>query len=337
MIKYDFTKKACKTGAQPDNIEDVQSMNIGMSTVMTHRAFGRYAGEAIEAVRNEAVRMEALLSRFIPASEISRINRYAGIKAERLSGDTYEVLSRAVEFSRCCQGLFDVTIGPLVTLWNNSKDTCKPPEDSRIMEVLPLIDYTGLKLDPGEKSAGLQRSGQSIDLGGIGKGYAGDKFLEVFRKYGIKSAFTNIGGNVAALGTKPDGSPWRVGIQHPRQENSLIGLVSIADKAVVTSGDYQRYFIGSDGKRHHHILDPSTGYSAESGLVSVTVVADNSMDADALSTILFAAGKSKGLEILKSFPKTEAVLIDVNLTVHVTRGLRDCFQAGKDISIDILN
>jgi FAD:protein FMN transferase len=314
-----------------------QSMNHGMSTVITHRAFGKLAEESLRVVRDEAVRLEELLSRFIPGSEISRINRSAGIKCERLSGDTYEVLSRAIEFSKYCQGLFDVTIGPLVTLWNNSMDTCKPPENSRIRQVLPLVDYTDLLLDPCKKTAGLQRIGQSIDLGGIGKGFAGDKFLEVFKKYGVSSAFTNIGGNVAALGTKPDGSPWRVGIQHPRQENSLIGLVSVADKAVVTSGDYQRYFIGSNGKRHHHILDPSTGYPAESGLVSVTIVADSSMAADALSTILFIAGMKKGIELLKRFSGVEAIFVDIDLQVHITAGLKEYFQAGEGIRVNILN
>ena len=314
-----------------------ESKNLGMSTVMTHRAFGKRAEEAISAVHDEAARLEELLSRFIPVSEISRINRSAGLKCARLSDDTFEVLSRAVEFSRCCMGLFDVTIGPLVTLWNSSKDTCKPPEDSRIRQVLPLVNYSDLVLDPCENTAGLQKIGQSIDLGGIGKGFAGDKFLEVFKKYDISSAYTNIGGNVVALGTKPDGSLWHVGIRHPRQENSLIGLVSVADKAVVTSGDYQRYIIGNNGKRYHHILDPSTGYPTESGLVSVTIVADSSMDADALSTILFVAGMNKGIEILKSFPGIEAILIDMNLLVHVTRGLKDYFQADEGISVNILD
>ncbi|WP_219620144.1 FAD:protein FMN transferase [Bacillus canaveralius] len=314
-----------------------QSMNVGMSTVMTHRAFGKHAEESLRAVRDEAVRLEELLSRFIPGSEISRINRSAGMKYERLSGETYEVLSRAIEFSRYCQGLFDVTIGPLVTLWNNGKDTFKPPEESRIRKIVPLVDYSDLLLDPCEKAAGLQRLGQSIDLGGIGKGFAGDQFLEVFKKYGVASAFTNIGGNVMALGTKPDGSPWRVGIQHPRQENSLMGLVSVADKTVVTSGDYQRYFIDSNGKRHHHILDPSTGYPAKSGLVSVTIVAYSSMAADALSTILFVAGMEKGLELLRRFSGAEAILVDIDLQVHVTAGLKRCFQAGEGISVNILN
>jgi thiamine biosynthesis lipoprotein len=326
-----------KEGVQVEMAVAAQSVNLGMSTVMTHRAFGKYAKESLRAVRYEAVRLEELLSRFILGSEISRINRSAGIKCERLSDDTYEVLSRAIEFSRYCQGIFDVTIGPLITLWNNGKDTFKPPEESSIRQILPLVDYTDLILDPCEKVAGLQRIGQSIDLGGIGKGFAGDKFLEVFKKYGVSSAYTNIGGNVVALGTKPDGSPWRVGIQHPRQGNSLIGLVSVADKAVVTSGDYQRYFIGSNGKRYHHILDPSTGYPAESGLVSVTVVADSSTAADALSTILFVTGMQKGLELLRRFNGAEAILVDIDFRVYVTAGLKECFQAFEGISVNIFN
>lgn len=317
--------------------EVAQSMNLGMSTVMTHRAFGKHAEESLIVVRDEAVRLEKLLSRFIPGSEISRINRSAGVKSERLSGDTYEVLSRAIEFSRYCQGLYDVTIGPLVTLWNNANNTCKPPKDSRIRQVLPFVDYTDMLLDTCEQTARLKRKGQSIDLGGVGKGFVGDKFLEVFKKYGVSSAFTNIGGNVVALGTKPDGFPWRVGIQHPRQENSLLGLVSVVDKAVVTSGDYQRCFIGSNGKRYHHILNPSTGYPAEAGLVSVTIVADSSTTADGLSTILFLAGMKKGLAFLRQFPGAEAIFVDLELQVYVTEGLRDCFQALEGINVNIIN
>lgn len=313
-----------------------QSMHLGMSTVMTHRAFGKHAEECLKAVVEEALRMEELLSRFIPVSEISRINRSAGMKCESLSDDTYEVLTRAIEFSRYSKGLFDVTIGPLVALWNNGKETLKPPEESRIRKIIPLVSHTDLLLDPYKKTAGLQRKDQSIDLGGIGKGFAGDKFLEIFKEHSVSSAFTNIGGNVVALGTKPDGSPWRVGIQHPRHENSIIGLVSVVDKAVVTSGDYQRYFVDNNGKRHHHILNPSTGYPAESGLVSVTIVADSSTVADALSTILFIAGMEKGLELLRQFSGAEAILVDIELQVHVTAGLKECFQAGDGISVNIL-
>jgi len=178
--------------------------------------------------------------------------------------------------------------------------------------------------------------GQSIDLGGIGKGYAGDRVLEIFRGFGVTSAYSNLGGNVVSLGTKPDGSPWRIGIQHPRQEERLIGVVSVAGQSVVTSGDYQRYAVGHNGKRYHHILNPLTGYPAESGLVSVTIIAEKSMAADALSTAVFVAGMDKGLELLKNYPQVEAVLVDSKIEVFITRGLKDRFQTDENIRLNIL-
>jgi thiamine biosynthesis lipoprotein len=142
---------------------------------------------------------------------------------------------------------------------------------------------------------------------------------------------------VVTLGAKPDGSPWHVGLQHPRQEKGLIGSVSVVNQTVVTSGDYQRYFTDSQGKRHHHILDPRTGYPAESGLISVSIVSAKSVAADALSTILFVAGMEKGLEFLSSYPQAEAILVDADLQVYVTLGLRTRFQADKGIAVTILD
>ena len=186
-------------------------------------------------------------------------------------------------------------------------------------------------------TAGLRSTGQSIDLGGIGKGFAGDRIREVFKCFDITSAYSNLGGNVVTLGAKPDGRPWRVGIQHPRREQELVGAVAVVDQTVVTSGDYQRYFTDEQGKRCHHILDPKTGYPAESGLMSVTIVSESSLVADALSTIVFVAGIDKGLECLRSFRHTEAILVDAGLQVYVTRGLEGRFQADQGITVTILN
>ncbi|WP_338115968.1 FAD:protein FMN transferase [Paenibacillus monticola] len=312
-----------------------QTTNVGMGTEMTHRVFGKHTQEALRAVNGEAIRLESILSHFKPESEISRINRSAGINCEELSLDTYELLSCAAEFASFSHGSFDVTVGPLVNLWDY-KNSSEIPEEASIRQILPLVNYVDLILDPSKKSAGLKQSGQSIDLGGIGKGFASDKFLELFRDYGITSAFTNIGGNVAALGTKPDGSPWRVGIRHPRQSNRLLGAVLVADKAVVTSGDYQRYFVDRKGKRHHHILNPNTGYPAESGLISVTLVADSATVADALSTIIFVAGMEKGLELLKGYPGTEVILVDSDLVVYATKGLKNCFHIDVGVRVNFI-
>ena len=310
-----------------------QTTHHAMGTVMTHKAFGLHSEESLDAVCREIARLEGLLSRFLPESEISRINESAGIKSEKISLDTFDVLSKAVDFSRSFPGCFDVTIEPLVNLWKIGSDAFTQPDKSSIKQILPMVNYQDLILDPWEMTAGLKNIGQSVDLGGIGKGYAGDKIVEVLRKFDITSAYSNLGGNVVTLGAKPDGSPWHVGIQHPRQENSIIGSVSVVDQTVVTSGDYQRCFIDSQGKRHHHILDPRTGYPAESGLISVSIVSEKSLAADALSTIVFVAGMEKGLEFLKKFPQTEAILVDAGLHVYVTQGLESRFQADTDIEV----
>ncbi len=314
-----------------------QKTHHAMGTIMTHKAFGLHSEDALDAICREVMRLEELLSRFLPDSDISRINESAGIKSEKINLDTFDVLSKAVDFSRSFPGCFDVTIEPLVNLWKISNETFIQPDRSSIKQILPMVNYQDLLLDPWEMTAGLKNIGQSVDLGGIGKGFAGDKIVEVLRKFDITSAYSNLGGNVVTLGAKPDGSPWQVGIQHPRQENSIIGSVSVVDQTVVTSGDYQRCFIDSQGKRHHHILDPRTGYPAESGLISVSIVSEKSLAADALSTMVFVAGMEKGLENLKKFPQTEAIFVDAGLQVYVTQGLGKRFQTDKDIDVTILN
>lgn len=319
-----------------ENKPVAQTTHRAMGTVMTHRALGLHAQDGLEAVRRQVERLEGLLSRFLPDSDISRVNGSAGISSEKVSRETYDLLSQAVAFSRSCPGCFDVTIGPLVTLWHLAGESLAQPDASSIGLALPLVDHRDLILDPRGITAGLRHVGQSIDLGGIGKGFAGDKILEVLKRFGISSAYSNLGGNVVTLGARPDGHPWQIGIQHPRQENSLIGSVSVVNQTVVTSGDYQRYFTDSQGKRHHHILDPTTGYPAESGWISVSIVSENSLAADALSTGLFVAGMEKGLEFLGRFPHTEAILVDPDLQVHITQGLRDRFQAAEGIQVTIL-
>ncbi len=308
----------------------------GMNTLISHQVYGRNPDHALQAVQKEVSRLERLLSRFLPSSDISRINRAAGSKQVPVHKDTVAVLAKAASLASLSNGLFDATIGPLTDLWRAARKQGEPPNNAEVQQALKLVCHTGLMLDPMKRVAGLQNLGQSIDLGGIGKGHAGDRFLEVFRQRGITSAYTNLGGNVATLGTKPDGSPWRVGIRHPRKEGALAGVLSVTGKAVVTSGDDQRFFMGRDGKRYHHILDPTTGVPASAGLMSSTVVASSSMDADGLSTLLFLVGLARGIPMLHRFPDAQAVLIDESLTIHITKGLKGCFQATEGFDTEII-
>jgi len=314
-----------------------QTTQYAMGTVMAHKAFGTHAESCLAAVQREVSRIERLLSRFLSDSDITRVNESAGMQSEMVSSETYGVVSKAIDFSRRCPGCFDITIEPVVHLWKQAKESLTPPDESEVWQALTLVDYRDVMLNPWEMSIGLKNFGQAIDLGGIGKGYTGDQILKIYRTYGITSAYGNLGGNVVTLGTKPDGSPWSIGIQHPRKENHLIGAVSVVDKSVVTAGDDQRYFTDLQGKRHHHILDPRTGYPAESGLISVTVIDEQSEIADALSTTLFVAGMEKGLDLLKSYPGTEAILVGSDLQIYVTQGLRHRFTAGEGIAVTFLD
>ena len=223
---------------------------------------------------------------------------------------------------------------PLVKSWGIGSEAQRVPATSEIHTLLPLINYNDIEIT--EKTAFLKKPGQLIDLGGIAKGYAGDKVIEIYKANGIQSAFVNLGGNVITLGSKPDGSPWSVGIANPRPEDvgdgqREIAVVSVVDKAVVTAGDGERYFI-QDGNRYHHILNPHTGYPAQSDLMSVTLIAESSLDADAFDTAVFILGLEKGWELVKNHGGLEAVFITKDKEIYITNGLIDSFRLLEDSS-----
>jgi len=313
-----------------------QTTQTAMGTVMWHKAFGAAAADALAAACDEVAWLEERLSCFLPGSEISRVNRSAGIKSEAVSGATWELLAGALEFSRRFPDFFAVSIGPLVSLWRAARQSRAQPDAAGIARALARVDDRDLILDLRESSAGLRRAGQSLDLGGIGKGFAGDRVAAALREAGVTSAYSNLGGNVVTLGAKPDGSPWRIGIQHPRREDGLLGSLAVVGRSVVTSGDYQRYFTDAGGVRCHHILDPRTGRPSRSGLISVSIVAECALAADALATIVFVAGLGRGLEIVRGYPQTEAVLVDEEERVFVTRGLKDSFQAVEGLRLTLV-
>lgn len=315
-------------------MEAAEAAWFGMNTEMTCKVWGENPRQALIAAQMELLRLEHKLSRFFPGSEIAAVNRGAGREAVAVSGETAAVLRAAREFADLSAGGFDVTIAPLLMLWRQQQRQI--PAAADIQAALALVDARDLQLGESGRTAKLARPGQALDLGGIAKGYAGDRCLAVLREQGIASAFVNLGGNVCLLGLKPGGAPWRVGIRHPRREGVLLGAVAVADRAVVTSGDYERYFIDAAGKRCHHILDPATGYPAQRGLISVTVIAGSAMTADALSTAVFVAGREKGRGCLAHFPGAEAVLVAEDMEIFITPGLQGCFQAVEGLKVSVL-
>jgi len=329
--------RRCTLDATQESGPSVRATQFAMGTIMSYTVFGPAARASLAAACGEIERLDSLLSRFSADSEIARINRGAGREPVPIGPQTHAVLLEASAFSRRCPDCFAVTVGPLVDLWNIGVKSLHRPDQSKIEQARGLVNDGDLILDPLKPSAGLRRAGQSVDLGAIGKGFAGDRIREVFHRCGIRAAYANLGGNVVAVGSRPDGLPWRIGIQHPRDTDRLIGCVSVVDRSAVTSGDYQRYVTDSRGNRHHHILDPSTGYPADSGLISVTVVSPGAMVADALATALFVAGIERGLELLEHYPGTDAVFVHSDLRVSITAGLKHRFQAGQNTEFTIMD
>jgi thiamine biosynthesis lipoprotein len=278
---------------------------------------------AFEAMKST----DEMMSAYNSSSEVSKINQNAGQSAVKASQDTFAVIEKALEFSQLSDGAFDVSIGPLVNLWGFGTAKNHVPSDDEIAQNLPLVDYKKIILDRPNKTVKLAMRGMKIDLGAIAVGYAVDKALGVLKEKGIKNALVNGGGEIYALGSPPGKSAWRVGIQHPRKHGDVLGTIDIKDKAISTSGDYENYF-EANGKRYCHILNPKTGKSVED-IISVTVVADNTTDADALSTTIMIMGEKKGMELAKRLGVDCIVVTGTNekdMKISITDGLKNKFK-----------
>ncbi len=274
------------------------------------------AQEAVSAALARMQAIEAEMSRFRSDSSVSQINLAAGQRPVKISPELFKLLQRSREWGRLSQGNFDITIGALSRLWDFENQ--KQPESEVLSTALSLVDYRRLQLDPAKSSAYLSRKGMALDLGGIAKGYAVDEALRVLKEHGIKRALVDAGGDMRALGNKAPNQPWKVGLQHPRRFKEIIAGISLDNQAVVTSGDYERFFI-KNGVRYHHILDPSNGRPVP-GIISVTVVAPLAETADVLSTAVFVLGVKKGLELLAQQPNCEALLVTSKGKIITTPG-----------------
>jgi len=263
-------------------------------------------------------------------SEIIELNSLAGKDFVQLSPDTFYVLKKAIHFSEISDGKFDVTIGPLVKLWNIGTEAAAVPAEQQIAERLPLVNYRNLILDEQNSSAKLANPGMVVDLGAIAKGYAADEVAKILREAGVKHAIINLGGNILTINQKPDGSTWKLGLQDPFEpRGDYMGIVMLKDQTLVSSGTYERYF-EVDGRRYHHILNPETGYPEDNSLLSVSIIGKQSIDADALSTGVFLLGLEKGMELIESLPGYEAIFITADKKVYVSSGINaDNFQITK--------
>ena len=281
--------------------------------------------EGIYAVVKRVMDIEDTMSAFKPDSDVSRINANAGKDFVPVSADTMLLLKRSQYFSEISEGAFDITAAPLVGLWGVGKKQRYIPGEAEIQQTKSLVGYRDLILDEAGGRAMLARRGQSIDLGGIAKGYAADEARRILHEHGTQNALVNLGGNIWAMGQKNGLQPWRIGVQHPLEPTSVaMGDLLIEDKTVVTSGSYEKYF-WHNGLRVHHILDPRSGKPADTGLLGVSVVGDCSMDMDALATAVFVLGPEKGIRLLQRL-NAQGVFIDDGCNVYVTKELQEKFR-----------
>lgn len=294
-----------------------------MDTLITISAVadsGNKAEAAIDKAFSEIEKIDNLINFFSDKSEISEINKNAGKKAVKVSPETLAVIENAIYASEKTNGAFDITIGPVISLWDFHKKI--KPEDRLIKQRLQLVNYKALTLYKNPPSAYLKKKGMLIDPGGVAKGYAADRAVEVMKKNGIKSGLVAIAGDIKAFGMKPDSKPWKIGIRNPRQKNKddeIMAAVDLSDMAISTSGDYERYFI-VEGRRYHHILNPKTGYPAD-GCRSVSVIAKEGAVADPFSTGIFILGAEKGLKLLEEMG-IDGIIVDKDGKIHTTSGLR---------------
>lgn len=305
--------------------QSVTKTGFMMGTMVTVKVYGSERTDAAREVLDEIKRLENLMSINIEESEVSHINANAGQKSVKVSEDTFTVISEALEYAEATDGLFDPSIGPLVELWGIGTKHAKVPTQEELEKALALVNYRDVVLNKNEQTVHLKKAGMIIDVGGIAKGYAADRAIEIFKKYQIKNAFLNIGGNVIVHGSKPNKELWRIGIQDPRAvRDEIMAVVSLKDQAVVTSGDYERY-ITREGKRYHHILNPKTGYPVDRGLMSASMVGTSSFHADALSTSVFLLGEEEGIKLARA-KGFEVMLITQDKQVIMSEGLKDLMK-----------
>lgn len=248
-------------------------------------------------------RYERMLSATVSGSDIYKINHSHGAPVE-VSPDTAQLISDSIEYGRISGGAFDITIYPVKQLWDFSGSSSTIPEKSQLDSAVRMVDYTKIKLDGNIVNL---PDGMGIDLGAIAKGFTADRIAGYLRDSGVKSAIIDLGGNVMVIGSKPDGSNWRVGIQEPFGQSN-VDIIEISDKSAVTSGIYERYF-EKDGMIYHHILGADDGMPCNSGLYSVTIIGASSQECDALSTLCMLLGYERGTEILENYPSVRAVFV----------------------------
>lgn len=306
---------------------------FAMDTYMTLKASGSRAEPALDAATERIHELETLLSVTRDDSDVSRINR-AGGEPTIVAPDTAAVIRTAMDVAADTGNALDIALYPVLRAWGFTTGSYQIPSEETLQALLTHTDPEQITLEDYKVQV---PEDYELDLGAVAKGYTGDQILEVFRQYGIKSGIISLGGNVQTIGLKPDGSRWTVGITDPAAPDSLLGKVSVKDCAVITSGNYERFFEGDDGKRYWHILDPANGRPAERGLSSVTVIGQNGARCDALSTALFVMGTDQATAFWREQRGFEMILVTDDGRILATEGIAPDLEVENGKQAEILH
>ena len=303
---------------------------FAMDTIVSVKAYGSNSAEAVNAAADRITELERLFSVTDKNSEIAMLNENGSAK---VSDDTAHVISEALKICGETDGALDITIYPVLREWGFTTPETHVPTDAEIAAALPKTGYEHVSLSGNSVTI---PDGFMLDLGSCAKGYAGSEMIAAMSELGITSALVNLGGNVQALGKKPDGSDWTVGIADPFAPETLLGTVAVHDRAVITSGGYQRYFTDDSGNKYIHILDPKTGRPADSGLASVTVIGCDGLICDALSTALFVMGKERAVGYWQEHSGFDMILVTNERRIFITEGISAQFTDRSGLPTEII-
>lgn len=268
--------------------------------------------------------LEGQLSVTDPDSALYAVNASG---SGTLTGRANTLMGQALDLCRRTDGALDLSIYPVVRAWGFTTGDYQVPDDAALADLTALVDYTRIDYDPASGAVALP-TGMEIDLGSVAKGCAGREAAQLLRQAGVASALLNLGGNIQTVGSRPDGDPWQIGVKDPATGQPMM-VLSIRDQAVVTSGGYERYF-QQDGRTYWHIMDPDTGRPAENGLRSVTIVGDDGLVCDGLSTALFVMGLERAARFWAASDDFEAIFVTDDGTVYLTQGLTNRFALTQD-------
>jgi thiamine biosynthesis lipoprotein len=320
---------SCSSCANSKN-EYYEKSDIIMDTEVTLSAFGLNSKEAVEESFKRLDEINEMASADIDTSDVSKINSSSGKEYVKVHPEILKMIETSIKYSKLSNGAFDITTGPIIKLWGIGTDNERLPSDEEIKAVLPLVGYDKISINQSDCSVMLKEKGMAIDLGGIAKGFAADEVLKIYKKYNIENGLINLGASsIYALGKNKDNKDWSIGIKHPRSDDpkEYLGIITLSNESLSTSGDYERYFI-KDNKRYHHIMDPKTGYPADTGIMSDTIVidgddSDNNMLADLLTTTVFILGPEKGLNLINSLPGVSGEITTVDNKIYTSNGFKD--------------